>query len=90
VLFELKHSNGQVIQEKMFRLSNSNKIESGACPNYMRMGAPRAGRASILYSLSLGEMYDPLPAGKYSITITYCVSQDLERLVSNTIQIEVK
>jgi hypothetical protein len=90
VLFELKHSNGQVIQEKMFRLSNSNKIESGACPNYMRMGAPRAGRASILYSLNLGEMYDPLPAGKYSITITYCVSQDLERLVSNTIQIEVK
>lgn len=90
VLFELKHSNGQVIQEKMFRLSNSNKIESGACPNYMRMGAPRAGRASILYSLNLGEMYDPLPPGKYSMTITYCVSQDLERLVSNTIQLEVK
>ena len=89
VLFELKHSNGQVIQEKMFRLSNSNKIESGACPGYMRMGAPRAGRALILYSLNLGELYDPLPPGKYSMTITYCVAKDLERLVSNTIQIEV-
>ena len=89
VLFELKHSNGQAIQEKMFHLSNSNKIESGPCPNYMRMGAPRAGRALILYSLNLGELYDPMPPGKYSMTITYCVSKELERLVSNTIQIEV-
>jgi hypothetical protein len=53
------------------------------------MGAPRAGRSLILYSVNLGELYEPLPPGKHSMTITYCVANDLERLVSNTIQLEV-
>lgn len=87
VLIELKHSNGQAVQQ---RASYTGKPdESGACPTYMQIGAPRAGRALIHYSLNLGERYDPLPPGKYSMTITYCVSEGSERLVSNTIQIEV-
>lgn len=61
----------------------------GECPNFLKMGAPRAGLGMILYSLNLGERYKPLPPGQYSLALTYCVSENAERLVSNTIQIEV-
>jgi hypothetical protein len=87
VLVELKKSNGQVIQEKATYTSNPN--ESGACPTFLQTGAPRAGRAIIQYVFNLAERFDPLPPGKYSMTITYCMSEGSERLISNTIQIEV-
>jgi len=87
VLVELKQSNGQVIQEKATYTSNPN--EAGACPTFLKTGAPRAGRAIIQYGFNLDERFDPLPPDKYSMTITYCMSERSERLVSNTIQIEV-
>jgi hypothetical protein len=91
VLVELKDSNGQVVQQKKASYrTNLNQTRSNECPSYLRIGAPSPGRAQSQYSYNLGEQYERLAAGKYSMTVTYCVSGVSERLVSNTIQIEVE
>ena len=84
---ELKDAGGQVIQESSPQFNQPQ--QSGECPTYLKMGVPRQGLGLILYSLNLRERFNPLPPGKYSLTLTYCVSEKPERLVSNTIQIEV-
>jgi hypothetical protein len=90
VLIELKDSNGQVVTQKpAFRL-NPNQTQSNECPSYLQMAAPRTGRAQPQYTFNLGEHYERLAPGTYSMTVTYCVAGVPERLVSNTIQIEVE
>ena len=90
VLIELKDSNGQLVEPKAaFRL-NRKQSQSNECPTYMQMAAPRPGRAQAQYTLDVGEQYERLAPGKYSMTIAYCVSGVSEPLVSNRIQIEVE
>jgi hypothetical protein len=88
ILMELKDADGQVIQENPVRANQSQS--SGECPTYLQLQAPGEGRVLIQYSFSLGERYNPLPPGKYSLTLTYCMSDVPQRLVSNTIQLEMK
>lgn len=90
ILVELKNSNGQVVEQKAAHRLNPYQTQFNHCPSYLQMGAPQKGRAQPQYSYSLGEQYERLPPGKYSITVTYCVSGVSERLVSNTIEIEVE
>ena len=90
ILVELKDSNGQLIEQKAAHRPNPNQTLSNHCPSYLQMGAPSRGRAQSQYGYSLGEHYERLSSGKYSMTVTYCVSGVSERLVSNTIEIEVE
>lgn len=90
VLVELKDLSGRVIERKATRTSQENKTESEGCPTFMSQGAPFAGRAQPQIGYELGEEYDRLAPGKYSITITYCVAGMAGRLVSNTIPLEVE
>src|SRR5262245_39129790 len=89
ILVELKDHTGRVIERKAPFARQQAKIESGECPTYMGQGAPSAGRAQPQTGYELGEQYDWLAPGRYSITITYCVSGQREKLVSNTIPLEV-
>jgi hypothetical protein len=89
VLIELKDTNGQVAKQKAAYRSKPNQTRSNECPSYLEQGAPRPGWAQQQYTHSLSEQYDRLAPGKYSMTVAYCVSGLSERLVSNTIQIEV-
>lgn len=90
VLVELKNSNGQAIELKPPYRINPYQTQFNHCPSYMQMGAPRLGWAQPQYNYNLGEQYERLSPGKYSITVTYCVQGQSERLVSNTIEIEVE
>lgn len=90
ILVELKNSNGQVVEQKAAHRINPYQTQYNECPSFMQMGAPRRGRAQPQYNYSLGEQYERLSPGKYSITVTYCVTGLSERLVSNTIEIEVE
>jgi hypothetical protein len=90
VLVELKDLTGRVIERKPAYIGPQTKIESDGCPTYMSQGAPLAGRAQPQPGYELGEQYNRLAPGRYSITITYCVSGVPEKLVSNTITLEVE
>ena len=90
VLVELKNSNGQVVQQKAAIELNQNQMHLNECPSYLQLGAPGRGRAQPQYNYGLGEHYERLSPGKYSMTVTYCVTGQSERLVSNTIEIEVE
>jgi hypothetical protein len=90
VLVELKDLTGRVIEPKAAYTRHKDKTESDGCPTYMSQGAPFAGRSQPQTGYELGEQYNRLAPGKYSITITYCVSGVKGRLVSNTIPIEVE
>ena len=90
VLLELKNSNGQVIEQKAAHRINPYQTQYNECPSYLQMGAPQPGRAQPQYQYNLGEQYERLSPGKYSMTITYCVTGLSERLASNTIEIEVE
>jgi hypothetical protein len=89
VLVELKDSSGRVIERNAaYRQGDSNK-QFDACPTYMNQNAPSVGRSQQRPGYALGEHYDPLAPGKYTLTINYCVSGVPGRLVSNTIPLEV-
>jgi hypothetical protein len=90
VLVELKDSSGRVIERKAaYRTSESN-TQFDACPTYMNQAAPYVGRSQERPGYGLGEQYDRLAPGKYTLTITHCVSGVPGRLVSNTIPLEVE
>ena len=89
ILVELRNSNGKVVELKPAHRLNP-RTELNVCPSYLQMGAPGRGRAQSQYGYHFGEHYERLPPGKYSMTVTYCVSGTSERLVSNTIEIEVE
>jgi hypothetical protein len=84
VLLELRDANGQVIQENAVNATLSNE-----CPDKLKISTPYTGVVLIQFSFGLGERYSALPPGKYSLTVTYCVSDVPDRLVSNTIQLQV-
>lgn len=90
VLVELKDVTGRVIERKAAYTRQQTENESNGCPTYMGQGAPLAGRAQPQPGYELGEQYNRLAPGRYSITITYCVSGLREKLVSNTIPLEVE
>ena len=90
VLIELRNSNGQVVEQKAAYKLNPHQTQFNHCPSYMQIGAPGRGKAQPHYTFSLGREFERLPPGKYSITVTYCVTGVPERLVSNTIEIEVE
>lgn len=90
VLMELKDSAGQVIQRKTRYAEPANEGQANGCPTCMNQGAPFAGRAQPQIGFALGEEYDPLAPGRYSMTVTYCVSGVPGRLTSNTILLEVE
>jgi metallo-beta-lactamase class B len=65
-----------------------NLVNSTAYPR-MRDDFMKTFRALIQFSIGLGERYSALPPGRYSLTITFCITDVPEKLVSNTIQLEV-
>ena len=89
IVLELKDANGQVIQENAINRITKSSTQSHECPDNLKIGTPDVGRVLIQFSFGLGERYSALPPGKYFLTVTYCVSEVPERLVSNTIQLEV-
>jgi len=89
VLLELKDANGQVIPENAFNRITNSATQPNECPEKQKIGTPGIGRALIQFSIGLGESYTALPPGKYSLTVTFCITGVPERLVSNTIQLEV-
>ena len=89
VLVELKDITGRVVERKAAYRKHENGVQSEGCPTYLAQGAPFAGRSQEQPGYALGEQYDPLAPGTYSITITYCVSAVRGLLVSNTILLEV-
>ena len=89
ILLELKDANGQVIQENALNRLTKSSMQSNECPDNLKIGTPDTGRVRIQLSLNLGERYSALPPGKYSLTVTFCIKDVPERLVSNTIQIQV-
>lgn len=89
VLVELKDSSGRVIERKTAYRKDESKTQFEECPTYMNQGAPYVGRSQPQPGYGLGEQYDPMAPGKYTFTITYCVSGFPGRLVSNTIFLEV-
>lgn len=90
VLLQLKDSNGQVVKQKAAYRNSPKQIQTIECPAYMQVGGPRPGQAQHHFSYGLRERYERLSPGKYSITLTYCVTGLGEQLVSNTIEIEVE
>jgi hypothetical protein len=90
VLVELKDITGRVVERKAAYRKPENEGQSEGCPSYMNQGAPLAGRSQPQSGYGLGEQYDRLAPGKYSLTVTYCVWGVAGRLVSNTIPLEVE
>ena len=90
VLVELKDITGRVVERKAPYRKQENETQSEGCPTYLAQGAPFAGRSQLQPGFALGEQYDRLAPGKYSITVTYCVSAVPGPLVSNTILLEVE
>src|SRR6266481_4088189 len=90
VLVELKDITGRVVERKAAYRRAENKTQSEGCPTYMNQGAPSAGRSQSQPGYGLGEQYDRLAPGSYSITISYCVPAERGLLVSNTILLEVE
>lgn len=72
VVIELKDSNGQVVEQKIDYRLNRNQTRANECPSYLQMAAPGRGRAQPQYSFNLGEQYERLAPGRYSMTIAYC------------------
>jgi hypothetical protein len=90
VLVELKDSAGRVIEPKAEYEEDGNKLQPGACPTYMSQGAPFIGQSDLLRSYALGERYDRLSPGTYSMTVKHCLSATRGLLVSNTILLEIE
>ncbi len=89
ILLDLKDANGLVIQENSINRITNAATQSNECPEKQKIGTPGTGRALIQFSIGLGERYSALPPGRYSLTITFCITDVPEKLVSNTIQLEV-
>jgi len=53
-------------------------------------GVPAIGISQWLPGFDLGEQYDPLAPGRYSLTVTHCLSANRGLLISNTIFLEVE
>ena len=90
VLLELKDSTGRVIERKAAYRNDESKTQFEVCPTYMSQGTPQFGRSQPQPGYRLGEQYDRLAPGKYSLAISYCVAGVPGRLVSNTILLEVE
>ena len=90
VRVELKDSTGRLVEPKAEYEEDGNKIQQGACPTYMSQGAPFIGQSDLLRSYALGERYDRLSPGTYTMTVKHCLSGTRGLLVSNTILLEVE
>jgi len=90
IQIELKDASGRLVEPKTAYRPNLAQIQSDECPSYMKEGAPGTGRSQFKASYALGEQFNRLAPGNYSITVAYCVSGVSGRLVSNTIVLEVE
>lgn len=88
VRVELKDSAGRLIEPKPAYKNRRDETGSEECSG--GWGVPFAGRSQWLPSYDLGEQYDPLSPGKYSFTVTHCLSGNSGLLISNTIYLEVE
>ena len=89
LLVELKDANGRVAEWKSAYRTYVGSDQPDHCPGYMKLGAPLLGRSQQHSDYSLGEEYKQLAPGKYSMTVSFCMSGQQQRLVSNTIFLEV-
>ena len=89
VRVELKDSSGRGIERKPVYRNDESTTQVEGCSTYLGQGAPSVGRSQPQPGYSLGEQYDRLAPGKYTVTITYCVPGVPGRLVSNAIVVEV-
>ncbi len=90
VKVELKDSSGRVVKRKAAYRDDESKTQIDGCPTEMGQGAPSVGRSQPQPGYNLGEQYDRLTPGIYTLTIMYCVSGVPGRLVSNAIYFEIE
>jgi hypothetical protein len=88
VRVELKDSAGRLIEPKAAYKNRGEVTNSEECSG--GWGVPFPGRSQWLPSYDLGEQYEPLSPGKYSFTVTHCLSGNRGLLISNTIYLEVE
>jgi hypothetical protein len=89
VAFELRDAAGQLVAPKANSDTDFDESASTACPSNEGRGVPSAGASQLLRSYALGERYDRLPPGTYSVTVKHCLSSKRQLVVSNTINLEV-
>jgi hypothetical protein len=85
---ELKDSAGRLVEPKATYKNQENETPAEECRG--GFGVPFAGRSQWLPGYALGEQYDRLAPGRYSITVTHCLSARRGLLISNTIYLEVE
>jgi hypothetical protein len=88
VKVELKDSAGRLVEPKATYKNQGNETTSEECGG--GFGVPFVGRSQWLPGYALGEQYDRLAPGRYSITVTHCLSARRRLLISNTIYLEVE
>jgi len=88
VRVELKDSAGRLVEPKAAYKNRGEVTNSEECSG--GWGVPFLGRSQWLPSYDLGEQYEPLSPGKYSFTVTHCLSANRGLLISNTIYLEVE
>jgi len=88
VRVELKDSAGRLIEPKAAYKNRGEVTNSEECSG--GWGVPFLGRSQWLPSYDLGEQYEPLSPGKYSFTVTHCLSANRGLLISNTIYVEIE
>jgi hypothetical protein len=89
VLVELRDANGRVVEWKSAYRTFVGNDQSDHCPSFTKEGAPMTGRSQQRGGYGLNEEFGRLAPGKYSMTVSFCVSGQSERLVSNTIFLDV-
>ncbi|HSE24853.1 MAG TPA: hypothetical protein VLB68_24540 [Pyrinomonadaceae bacterium] len=90
VLVELKDANGRIVGWKFASEAFVGNDQADHCPAFMKEGAPLLGRSQQRAEYGLNEQFGRLAPGRYSMTVSFCVSGQQERLVSNTIFLEVE
>lgn len=88
VKLELLDSAGRLVEPKAEYKNHQNEARSEKC--HGGWGVPFAGKSQWLPGYALGEQYDQLAPGKYSVTVTQCLSAKRGLLISNTIHLEVE
>ena len=87
---ELKNAGGALIPLKSEWAYGQTDSTPGECRGNTAQGAPGVGESDLLRSYNLGEYFDRLAPGRYSLTVTHCLSKTKEQIVSNTIHVEIE
>ena len=84
-----KHREKIIVEWKFASQTFVGNDQADHCPAFMKEGAPLLGRSQQRAGYGLNEQFGRLAPGRYSMTVSFCVSGQQERLVSNTILLDV-